>query len=853
MARTRRFHIILVVIAIITVGCVLGCSKDEGVTQTDYGPGRQSIDFRNVRVSCERPRTVEFYFSLRDEAGHAVIIPGSEMHDAFQIFEFNDSKDEWEEICYTETAYNPVPAANLDMTLALILDFSNSMMTWVDTEGHRGVDEMVAGAKLVLEAMGPAHRVVVIPYYHESPVEPRVLVGPTSDKDAAADSIDAFLARLQDPGGTRCWDAMYLGVSELVADSSTVMLVICLSDGFDTSSEWCIDDEVIYAANQAGVTINAVGYGEWYPDQLENLKRVAEATGGTYYEAPEVENLQEQLATVSEDLGGQYNLSYITLKPTDWIRTKIQATYGGRTGSYETWVTIEEECGGDVRIGEMSVDPAAVAPNGTATIFIRIDHTPRHVDTIRFKLGLAAGQIVVSLPAAAEGGICGGWQLTGPDGGGFYTAHGDTLLFGIAGLFARVDASGIECGQLIPFDVDNSIYPTGKYFRHPDYIVLTSDNYCPMKPQCVYPDDGAADISRNPILRWRCSDPDEDTLRYDLYLGDTSPAPLLESDIADTAYTVGPLEAWTTYYWRVDAIDEAESRTEGDEVSFTTTDVMFAGMVEVPSGTFVMGDSGTAEPERSVTLTGDFYIDATEVTNLEYATALNWALAHGQARLSGGWVYDMSTWTRFLAYSNSYCKLDYDYSTDTFTATPGYEAYPIVYVTWYGAAAYCNWMSQMAGVTPAYDHGTWQCGPGGDPYAAEGYRLPSEAEWEYAAQYDDDRAWPWGDDEPDVTRANYDSNLNYPAEVGSYPAGDSELGLADMAGNVSEWVNDFYGDYAGSAEIDPVGPASGYYRVIRGGSYWGSADNVRCAARTYEDEDSYSNGRGFRCVRKVDF
>jgi formylglycine-generating enzyme required for sulfatase activity len=272
-------------------------------------------------------------------------------------------------------------------------------------------------------------------------------------------------------------------------------------------------------------------------------------------------------------------------------------------------------------------------------------------------------------------------------------------------------------------------------------------------------------------------------------------------------------------------------------------------MVLVPAGGFMMGQTGVAVPEHEVSISRAFLLGRTEVTNGEYAEALQWAYDHpGQTGLSATPATVQAYGVELLNLDDPDCEISFE--AGLFSVDPGREQHPVIEVSWYGAACYCDWISLMSDL-PAYYNGDWSQIPvPNDPYSAPGYRLPTEAEWEYAAQFNDERLYPWGNTPPaPCVHANYDDCLGWTAPVGSHPAGASALGLQDLAGNVWEWCNDWWGTYEAEAVTDPPGPAGGSNRVIRGGSWTFTVLNLRCAHRGSSAPANMNHNYGFRLCR----
>jgi formylglycine-generating enzyme required for sulfatase activity len=286
--------------------------------------------------------------------------------------------------------------------------------------------------------------------------------------------------------------------------------------------------------------------------------------------------------------------------------------------------------------------------------------------------------------------------------------------------------------------------------------------------------------------------------------------------------------------------------------------------IVVPGGTFTMGD-GVAQcgwDEHDVTLTRSFYFGQYEVTNQQYLDLVQWAYDNGYVTASQTSVSDNLDGSTVQLVDLSASASELQFVGGVFSLRDaGYgfnPGHPVKAVTWFGSAAFCDWLSTSEGLPRAYDHATWQCN-NGDPYGAAGYRLPTDAEWEYVAQFDDERIHPWGNETPDCSLANWWGQpggcVGWTSVVGSFPTEKAIDGLAiyDMGGNVWEWCNDwFVCDLGTGAETDPLGPLSGEARLLRGG-LWNNAnpDFTRSASRVFFNPEVSGTKYGLRCARTV--
>jgi formylglycine-generating enzyme len=416
------------------------------------------------------------------------------------------------------------------------------------------------------------------------------------------------------------------------------------------------------------------------------------------------------------------------------------------------------------------------------------------------------------------------WQCYDPDGDQLYF----DVYLGITSSPPLVENQITEFEYTPPQNLqENSLYfwqiiaSDGELISPSSIFVFytgeISQNQPPQQAIAIFPLHNAQYVAQNSHLSWQCYDPDEDVLHYDIYFGIDENPGLVEQNFPLTFFDPAGLLYDTTYYWRIDAKD-FQYITTGDIWSFTTElENIQVEMIEVTGALFNMGDTRDLGdyhelPIHSVQLS-DFLISKYEISQAEWQFVMDSNPAQGSS-----------------AGSN----------------------YPVYNVSWIDALQFCNLLSILEGYTPCYqiDGINSTC-----DFEANGYRLPTEAEWEWAAR--------GASDPPDFLYAGADLVHTVAVYIYDNPGScdvvgtknPNELELYDVSGNVWEWCWDFYGSdyyswcYEQGTVINPTGPEDGIYRIIRGGGWSSTAHFCRVATRHTYYPLSTGDTIGFRICR----
>ena len=393
--------------------------------------------------------------------------------------------------------------------------------------------------------------------------------------------------------------------------------------------------------------------------------------------------------------------------------------------------------------------------------------------------------------------------------------------------FATVSENAISWSDTnaeINQTIEYRVYAFKEVFSTSSIYTSVIDNTFPAPTNISSVVDSETSIT----LTWTDNSNGEQEFKIDRMVGSTGTWMTDYVSVAEniSTWTDTGLTTGTTYYYKIRANYSSYYSSYTNETYATPSPSLC--MIYIPIGSFSMGlDGGITNPVHTVNITRPYYLSKYELTQKEWFTIMESPVAN-QTK------------------DGDYLPMTYSFS-------------------WYSILKYCNLRSLAEGLTPCYsisgstDPSIWGPVPtsastawnaAGCNFNANGYRLPSEAEWEYAARYNDGRSYPWGNTLPDSALCNYNSNVGTATVVGSYPIGNSSLGLCDMAGNAQEWVWDKFEIYPTTTQTDPIGPSSTLfnYRVIRGGNWSSATDDINSADR-YSYYPDYITNCGFRLAR----
>lgn len=351
-------------------------------------------------------------------------------------------------------------------------------------------------------------------------------------------------------------------------------------------------------------------------------------------------------------------------------------------------------------------------------------------------------------------------------------------------------------------------------------------------PAPIYPSDGASGVSSALALSWEPGQDDwcaSEDLTYAVYGGLHSPPTDLLYEGPLRYVPVGNIPLVSTYYWQVTVLDNLGHQTTGSVNTFGTWNASVPEFVLAPAGSFIMGspedewERRPVEVQHEVTFTHPFFIATTEFTYGDLVSAMNWAYDNGYVSVDEDASYDISGSEPYLfdQFSESTSRLHFE--GGQFVIARWAPERILSWVNWEEAAIICDWLNFQAGLDLLYQRGDdWLCN-GGDVYGADGFRLATEAEWEYCCRAGSTTAFANGDishnacgdvvlNEIGWYCGNYLSFLYLPAQL--IP---NAWGVYDMHGGTSEWIYDWYGDYPSHPVIDPINVKQDDWRVLRSG------------------------------------
>lgn len=448
------------------------------------------LSFEGAIARLHTPSMVRFVQIMRDFRDRSIVATPQELAGAFSIVEDGVPLELTETNIFITNKYR--------VNALILLDFSGSMKAAADSvaganpQSLRNIYVQQTGA--FINSL-PAEWRVAIMEFHERGTAPTLVQNFTTDRAALLSALANI--NVADFGATALLPAVEAGMGQLLAedspyipfDDADVKALCVITDGRRTTPPGEVQETADRLA-AAKVRVFSIGWGQDVNN--EPLARLSSESGGHYYSTrpttsggPDIAELQNRLAVLSQDLQNQIVLSYTTLNEEDNVPVRVNATFNPSTDTPDQGIlqgTFQQELDlntviGDVRLGQIAMRTTGIA-NGTARVYLRLDYAPRNVNKFRFTLQSTQAFTVTKVPNA-DGGLVESWNLADL-GGGVYSLTAplvsNVLPYGSFGELLAIDFPSVNVNEFtLELDVDDSIYFIDldpKYFIHPDVITV---------------------------------------------------------------------------------------------------------------------------------------------------------------------------------------------------------------------------------------------------------------------------------------------------------------------------------------------------------------------------------------------
>lgn len=458
-----------------TLLILIACS-DSTKSPEPYDPYEgvlTELTFKNVQTKLEKPSKVKYFFSLRDQDDHAVVIPERSLR-TVQVDIYEDSllvdKNESPRILHL--------GSDAKMDIMLVMDFTESMVA------SGALLQMIDGATSIINTLSENHRVAIYEFHDSNPNSNYSLIQDfTYDKDQALKALDDFTTAGTYHGFSQCWDAVLEGLQLFTppVDHDKINALVFLSDGHNVNSV-NLPDAIAENALDKDVRLYTIGTGSTTATDAAILDTLSTQTGGEYYLAPDLKFLEDKFKLIIADLGGNYTLSYTSPSTNPFVGQATLTwldvtTEPAMQDTFEITDYVDNDRIGLLRFSSVKINEESIDFN------VYTDHVPRGITSFSFGLDISHDADVT---INTVGGLLENWNVPVKQSSGLYHTGGTELNFGDYGFLMSISIAknpeqlpeNVNLG--IGFIINNSVYDYDVKFLTPNGTEFEESNksYC---------------------------------------------------------------------------------------------------------------------------------------------------------------------------------------------------------------------------------------------------------------------------------------------------------------------------------------------------------------------------------------